>query len=174
MRVLPKDLMELPPFAKECTMNPNFNKHQVWSFQTTNLFKEWSGRNTVMKMKVIGARDGVLNVDLDLSEEENHHLTVPMKGPVMTTPLSSATNKKFKPKYRPSDLQLNPLKFAAVLITKAAQPNFVYIRIEDEDLHRYRLMQEQLQLEFSTATKQSSSFSPSPAIGNINLYLTIF
>ena len=120
-------------------------------------------------MKVIGARDGVLNVDLDLIEEENHHHTsVPMKDPMMTAPLSSATNKKFQPKYRPSDLQLNPLKFAAVLITKAAQPDYVYIRIEDEDLHRYRLMQEQLQLEFSTATKEFPSFSPSPAIGNIN------
>jgi len=169
MRVLPKDLMDRPPFAKECTMNPNFNKNQVWSFQTTTLFKEWTGRNkSVMKMKVIGARDGVLNVDLDLIEEENPHHTVPMKDSMMTASRSSATNMKFKPKYRPSDLQLNPLKFAAVLITKAAQPDFVYIRIEDEDLHRYRLMQEQLQLEFSKATKQSPSFSPSPAIGNAN------
>jgi len=132
-------------------MNPNFNKNQVWSFRTTTLFKEWTGRNTRMKMKVI--------------EEENHHHTSAVP---MTAPRPSATNMKFQPKYRPSDLQLNPLKFAAVLITKAAQPNFVYIRIEDEDLHRYRLMQEQLQLEFSTATKQSPSFSPSPAIGNIN------
>ena len=149
-------------------MNPNFNKNQVWSFQTTTLFKEWTGRNTRMKMKVIGARDGVLNVDLDLIEEENHHHTsVPMKDPMMTAPRPSATiNMKFQPKYKPSDLLLNPLKFAVVLITKAAQPSFVYIRIEDEDLLRYRLMQEQLQFEFSTATKQSPSYSPSPAIGN--------
>lgn len=115
-------------------------------------------------MRVIDVQDGLLNVDLAQIEEENDY-TVSMKDSMMTTPRPSSVKMKFKPKYRPLDLHLNPLKFAVVLITKAAQPSFVYIQIKDEDQHRYRLMQEQLQLEFSTATKHSASYSPFPVVG---------
>ena len=166
LRMLPKELMELPPFAKECSMNINFEP-QIWGTMSTALFKEWTERSP-MKMKVIGTQDGVLNVDLAQLPFEEERTILSVKDSLRPPTLPELPMKKFKPKFGLTELLSSPLENAVVIITKAAHPSFVYVQVEDEELARYRLMQQELNEEFHTATNQSSSYTPSPTVGKLN------
>ena len=166
LRMLPKELMELPPFAKECSMNINFEP-QTWGTMSTALFKEWTERSP-MKMKVIGTQDGVLNVDLAQLPFEGERTILSVKDSLRPPTLPELPMKKFKPKFGLTELLSSPLENAVVIITKAAHPSFVYVQVEDEELARYRLMQQELNEEFHTATNQSSSYTPSPTVGKLN------
>ena len=170
--MLPKELMELPPFAKECSMNINFEP-QTWGTMSTALLKEWSERSP-MKMKVIGTQDGVLNVDLAQLPFEGERIILSVKDSLRPPSLPELPMKKFKPKFGLTELLSSPLENAVVIITKAAHPSFVYVQVEDEELARYRLMQQELNEEFHTATNQSSSYTPSPTVGKLNCnYISI-
>ena len=176
LRMLPKELMELPPFAKECSMNINFDPH-IWSAMSTALFKEWTGRSP-MKMKMIGTQDGVLFVDLAQLPFEGERTILSVKDSLRPSTLPVLPMKKFKPKFGLKELLSSPLENAVVIITKAAHPSFVYVQVEDEELARYRLMQQELNEEFRDATNQSASYAPSPTIGMLNRsyvsYLLLF
>ena len=73
--------------------------------------------------------------------------------------------RRYKPKYGPSDVESGCIQYAAVLIKRMIHPNHLYLQIEDQDLPLYHQMMEDLQQEFSEATKQSPSYCSSPVIG---------
>ena len=73
--------------------------------------------------------------------------------------------RRFKPKYGPSEVESGCIQYAAVYITRAIHPNRLYVRVEDQDLPLYQQMMRDLQLEFREATKQSPSFCSSPVVG---------
>jgi len=172
IRVLSKDLRELPPFAKECSLDAGF-KPQFWSSESTSLFEMWT-RYGPLKMQVFSIEKGVLIVDLFHSNECGR--TVSMMDSLMSKACSEPSptpfiSKEFsivkvlKPKYGVLELRSNPPKFATVLITKAASPKDMYIQIEDNDLRRYHLMQKDLQEEFRSVTTLSDSYCRKPVIG---------
>ncbi len=76
-------------------------------------------------------------------------------------------NKRFKPKFSPSELVSNPLKHAAVFISEAYQPKCVYVRIVDEMMPHYCQMRRDLQLHFNSASRRSVSYCPSPVQGSV-------
>ena len=76
------------------------------------------------------------------------------------------SGRKFKPKFSPLELKVNPLQHAIVFISDALLPNSVYIQFQDEDFSRYHQMLRDLELDFNLATRRSASFCPSPIPGS--------
>ena len=160
IRVLPKQFQDMPPFALECTLNDNFEP-KTWSVTSTVLFKRWTSKGP-MKMQVVAQRKGVLLVDLLDSLGDESYVSVRDCLVYLDEPSSSTTPKLFKPKYSEIELESNPRKEAAVLITNSSQPSEMYIQIVDDELSLYQGMKKELQLEFSSSTD-----SVPPVVGNI-------
>ena len=161
IRVLPKQFLDLPPFALECTLNVNF-RPKTWSIASTVLFKRWTSKGP-MKMQVIEQRDGVLNVDLLDPLGDDNYLSVRDCLAYLEEPSSFSAPKRFKPKYSKLELERNPPKEATVIITSSSQPSEIYVQIlDDSKLQLYQQMKEDLKLEFSSTTD-----SVPPVVGNI-------
>ena len=81
------------------------------------------------------------------------------------TPIRTTIKTKFGP------FELKP-KHSNILITKAVQPRFVYVQIDDDhSRHMFAKLQKELQEEFSSVTDQSDSFCQSLVIGSYIKFL---
>ncbi len=173
VRVLPTDLMGLPPFVKECTLNEKFI-HRNWSPKSIALFKDWT-LSSPIEMKVLAQKEGVFHVDL-YRFEENYGMVSAMNSLMIArqlpfVPRTVASIKKFKPKYCSEDLKSNPVKHASVIITRATQPGEIYVQIDDQELSLYHQMQKDLQNEFHSASKSSPSYCSAPVPGSFSYTL---
>ena len=161
IRVLPEQFLGLPPFALECTLNVNCEP-KIWSVTSTIIFKSWTSQGS-MKMQVIAQRKGVLHVDLLDAVGDDSYVSVRDCLMYLEEPPSFAAPKLFKPKYTEEELERNPPKEAAVIITNSSQPSEMYVQVVDDDLQLFSQMKKELQLEFSSTTISSVP----PVIGNI-------
>ena len=115
---------------------------------------QWSsvvGKKFYAKTELI-SNVAVDDTDVPIEPEYEEDLVLPIE-------------KRFKPKFGPSEVESGCIQYAAVYITRAIHPNRLYVRVEDQDLPLYHQMMRDLQLEFREATKQSPSFCSSPVVG---------
>lgn len=157
IRLLPPDVLNYPPIARECTLNSNFQRTQ-WSAQATANFKQMTWRSP-MNMKVFSQEGGILNVDLaqlPCFGEEAHIVSVRdalffSHRPITVKPSQPAPiSKKFKPRIPSSILEgLQVPKHFAVHITWAISPSNVYVQIHDEEDPSYQTINQELQEEYN-------------------------
>ncbi|XP_057366887.1 uncharacterized protein LOC130687728 [Daphnia carinata] len=157
IRLLPMELLNIPPIARECTLNQNF-QGSTWSLQTINLFKQMT-RQSPMNMKVFKQHGGVLEVDLgqliSFGEEAN---IVSVRDALFFSHRSTSTKpspRKFKPKFCIPNVDLR--KEFSVNISSAETPTNIYVQILDEEFRGYRVMQNELQTEMANIALNSSS-----------------
>ncbi len=167
IRMLPKQFLDLPPFALECTMNVNFVP-KIWSVTSTLLFKRWTSKGP-MKMQIFAQQNGVLYVDLLDSCGDDKYVSIRDCLMYLEEPPPFVAPKQFKPKYLEIELEKNPLKEAVVIITNSSQPSEMYIQVVDDDVALYQRMKKELQLEFS-----STAACVSPVIGTLLILLFMY
>ncbi|XP_032786585.2 uncharacterized protein LOC116924198 isoform X1 [Daphnia magna] len=157
IRLLPMEILNIPPIARECTLNQNF-QGTTWSLQTISLFKQMT-RQSPMNMKVFKQHGGVLEVDLGqlISFGEAANI-VSVRDALFFSHRPTSTKpslRKFKPKFLIPNVDLR--KEFSVNVSSAETPNNFYVQILDEELRSYRLMQDELQTEMANVTLNSSS-----------------
>ena len=149
IRTLPSNIASYPPFARECTLNPNFQPVN-WDVKTVNYFKQLTRRGP-MEMKILSKEGDVFNVDLAqlpcFAEEEN---IVSVRNALLP-PLSVCNVKSLKlvPKFHPG--APDPAKHYRVNVSNALTPTLIYVHILDEDFERYQNFKEELQKELGNA-----------------------
>ena len=164
VRCLTQELLNIPPFARECTLNHNF-KPISWDANATASFKRML-RRSPMNMRVFKQENSILNVDLAqlpcFGDDSNivsvrdallfsHRPEVPQT--------SFSPPRAFAPKLGPSSFvghTHNNLKYFSVYISLASTPMTIYVQLMDDELLKYELMFKELQLEMhSSETNQS-------------------
>ncbi|KAI9557591.1 hypothetical protein GHT06_017419 [Daphnia sinensis] len=157
IRLLPMELLNIPPIARECTLNQNFQGNS-WSLQSISLFKQMT-RQSPMNMKVFKQHGGVLEVDLgqliSFGEEAN---IVSVRDALFFSHRPASTKpslRKFKPKFVIPNVDLR--KEFSVNVSSAETPTNFYVQILDEEFRNFRLMQNELQMEMANVTLNSSS-----------------
>ena len=152
IRTLPSEIISYPAFARECTLNNNFQR-VTWGVQETNYFKQVTKRGP-MNMKVFSQEGNVLNVDLaqlpSFAEEGN--IVSVRDALFFKKPQIPVSNLKLMPKFPPPVSGApDPPKHFRVRVSSALTPALIYVHILDEEFRFYERFQEMLQTELENA-----------------------